>query len=189
MLHEESQLTIRFEKATLAHQATVFAWLDTTHMQEFWDNSPEHRADILIFMDGRPVPSTYFAGIFSYWVGVIDDTPYCLIMTSEACAATNPPDYCAPYLSTTGKTFGLDFGIGNPHYLGQGLAAPTLEAFMLYFAGEIEPTADTFLIDPMLDNRRAIHVYQKAGFTPVREFISGDGTFADQKGLLMVRKL
>ena len=41
-------------------------WLGQTYVQEFWDNSLEHRQDIQIFAQGRKKPSSYFGGCFDY---------------------------------------------------------------------------------------------------------------------------
>lgn len=56
---------IEFEQATLKHKDIIFQWLAEPHMQEFWDNSQEHKDDILIFMNGRKKASSYFNGIFT----------------------------------------------------------------------------------------------------------------------------
>jgi hypothetical protein len=74
---------INFERATLQYRETIFTWLSEPHMQEFWDNSQEHKDDILTFMHGRKITSNYFNGVFSYWVGLIDTTPFCFILTGE----------------------------------------------------------------------------------------------------------
>jgi len=52
-----------FQKVRQEHLETIFGWLDHPHMKEFWDNSPLHRQDIEIFVNGRVEPSPYFAGI------------------------------------------------------------------------------------------------------------------------------
>ena len=104
---------IQFEKASFKNEETIFSWLDEPHIKEFWDNSPEHRKDIRIFMDGRKESSTYFSGIFSYWIGIASNIPYSLIMTSEEKDEPGVPEHFRPYLSITGKTIGLDFCIGN----------------------------------------------------------------------------
>lgn len=179
---------ITFRKAQLPDKDMIFAWLDTPHMQEFWDNSQAHRDDIMNFMQGRKIPSDYFGGLFIYWLGCIDDEPYSLIMTHEENENTDPPEYFKPYLSKAGKTLSLDFGIGNNKYVGKGLAASTLVYFMNFIIKEIDPEVDTFLIDPDLNNPRAIHVYQKAGFEIVAEFTQQGGYFEGEKGVLMVKK-
>lgn len=178
---------IRFEKASFALKKDIFAWLDEPHMQEFWDNSPEHREDIENFMGGRLTPSNYFDGMFDYWVGFVDDDPYCLIMTHEENLSTNPPLYLKPYITEPGELCCLDFGIGNVNYYAKGLAAPTLLAFMDYFVSQMAPKTKRFLIDPSLNNPRAIHVYQKAGFKIISEFIQEGGYFDQNKGVVMVK--
>jgi RimJ/RimL family protein N-acetyltransferase len=189
-INEEGTLmNIRFEKASFDHKDLIFKWLDEPHMQEFWDNSPEHRDDIENFMGGRVKPSAYFGGIFDYWVGFMDDEAYSLIMTHEGNEGTDPPEYFRPYLSNPGEVCSLDFGIGNVNYFGKGLAAPTLIAFMDYFAERIEPRTKKFLIDPDMNNPRAIHVYQKAGFKIVSEFTREGGYFDQGKGVLMLKEV
>jgi RimJ/RimL family protein N-acetyltransferase len=175
-------MNITFEKANPAHKDIILGWLNEPHVQEFWDDAPEHKADIVIFTEGRQVPSPYFNGVSVYWVGFVNNDPYCFIVTHEEGDAPTL-EYYRPHISKTGKTFGLDFFIGNKNYFGKGLAVPTLQAFMDFFAGNIEPETDLFLIDPHLDNPRAIHVYEKAGFTAKGEFIR-----EGEKGVLMVKK-
>ena len=182
-------MNIQFEKASLKDKATIFEWLNQPHMLEFWDNSPEHRQDIEIFMGGRVVPSPYFGGIFSYWVGFVDDEPYSMIMTHEEHEETDPPEYFKPYLLKPEEVCCLDFCIGNTKYFGKGLAAPTIIAFMKYFIEQIEPKTKRFLIDPFLNNPRAIHVYQQAGFEIVGEFIQEEGYFDQSNGVLMMKDI
>jgi len=162
--------SLHFERARLTHKVPVFDWLENPHVKEFWDNTPEHREDILIFMKGRKEPSPYYEGMFDYWVGSIDNAPYCLLMTSEVLDAPDLQDLWRTHLSRRGKTFSIDFMIGNETYLGKGLGAPTLETFTAFFQERAEPLADTFMIDPNQNNPRAKHVYEKAGFQTVGEF-------------------
>lgn len=180
-------MNIHFEKAGLQHQKILFEWLEEPHVKEFWDNSQAHKDDILTFMNGREKPSSYFGGIYSYWIGSLTGVPYCLVMTHEESESSHPPECYKPYLARDGKTFGLDFCIGNKNHLGKGLAAQTLTAFMDYFSEEIEPKVSTFLIDPFTNNPRAIHVYQKAGFQIQCEFRQEGGYFDQHKGVVMVK--
>lgn len=178
-------MNIRFKKATLDYKDYIFDWLDKPHVKEFWDNSQEHRDDILIFMNGSNAPRPYFNGTFDYWVGLINDEPFALLMTSEIKnAETDLPEGWYEQLSITGKTLGIDFMIGNEKYLGKGLAAPTLEAFTQFIPKHIDPLVDRFLIDPAANNPRAKHVYKKAGFKVVSEFVR-----RDENTFLMVKKL
>ncbi len=180
---------ITFERATLDHKDAIFEWLVQPHVREFWDNSPEHGQDILIFMDGRKQKSPYFNGIFDYWVGCIQGEPYALILTAEVKSDSETPEEWIPHLSTTGKTYSLDFMIGNKKYLGKGLGALTLERFTQFYRQEIDPKIDTFIIDPAEGNPRAMHVYSKAGFKIVTEYTPKEGHFEGIKHYFMVKRV
>ena len=181
-----SNMNITFKKATPHHQDIIFKWLSKPHIQEFWDNSEAHRDDIVNFMNGRKTPSTYWDGIFEYWVGFQDDVPYSLIMTHEEHDAEDIPEHIKPYLSPDGRTFGLDFCIGSTQHMGKGLAAKTLQEFMKFFSTNIESNIKSFLIDPALNNPRAIHVYEKAGFIKKGKYTQQGGYFDQNEGVIMV---
>lgn len=192
VMFRELKMIIKFEKASLCHKGIILAWLDKPHVKEFWDNSPEHRDDIVIFMNGRKEPSGYFNDIFTYWVGSIENELYCLVMTAEAAEVTPNNDFpqiWKDYLSKTGSTYSIDFCIGNEKYLGKGLAAPTLEIFTKFFQQQIDKNADTFFIDPDEDNPRAKHVYEKAGFKTVGNFVMDGGYYDGNRTFLMVKKM
>ena len=182
-------MNIHFEKAAFKYEETIFMWLSEPHMQEFWDNSQEHKDDIINFMQGRKVTSNYFNGVFSYWVGSIDSTPFCFILTGAIRQEDTDDPLWRENISTTGNTYTIDFGIGNTNYLGKGLAAPTLRKFVTFFKSDVDKMADTFFIDPDENNPRAKHVYEKSGFKSVGDFTPQEGAFKDQTSHLMVLKL
>ncbi len=183
----ENSPNINFEQANILHQSTILKWLDAPHVKAFWDNTPEHRDDIIIFINGRKEPSPYADGIFTYWVGSIENDPYCLLMTSEMLDEPDLPQYYREHLSKTGKTYGIDFMIGSEKHFGKGLAAPTLKAFMQYLHEHHDKSIDRFMIDPAQTNPRAKHVYEKAGFHVVCEFISTQGSFEGVKHFLLIK--
>lgn len=183
-----AMLNIHFEKANLTHKYIIFEWLEEPHMKEFWDNSQEHKDDILNFITGRK--QHYFYGTTRYWVGFLDDQPFCFVLTDELLADQDDlTDLLRTWLSKTGKTISLDFGIGHKTFLGKGLAAPTLQAFVEFYNTHIDPQADTFFIDPNENNSRAKHVYEKAGFKAVDKYIAKKGHFIGDESLLMVKML
>lgn len=158
-------------------------------MMEFWDNTQEHKDDIINFINGRK--QYYFYGATKYWVGSIDNQPYAFILTDEI--KSTEEDLLAllrENLSKTGKTIAIDFGIGNKTFLGKGLAATTLKAFIKFYQSHVDDKADTYFIDPDQHNPRAIHVYQQAGFKIVgKEEPATKGGFIGQRSFLMVQKL
>jgi RimJ/RimL family protein N-acetyltransferase len=179
---------IKFEKASITHIGTIFNWLSEPHMMEFWDNSEEHKNDILNFIHNKP--QTYFAGTTQYWIGCINSEPYAFVLSDIL--QKDQTDLSETHLvnmSETGHTIALDFGIGNKEYLGRGLAAPTLSEFMRFYKKAIDPKADTFFIDPVENNPRAIRVYNKAGFVKVGQYHATQGAFIGHNSDLMVKKL
>lgn len=165
----------------------VMAWIDSPHVKAFWDNSPEHREDIRQFATGRRVKSSYFDGVFSYWIGKCDGSPFCLVMTSPISQEDDIPSLWRDFLSATGKTFSIDFCIGNESFVGKGLAASALEGFMAFFKSNVEPEAHVFLIDPDEENTKARHVYAKAGFKLAGSFDMPSGYFSGKPTNLMVK--
>lgn len=183
---------ITFEKATFAHKPLIFQWLNSPHVVEFWDNSPEHRIDIELFMGGRKKKSPYGDDKydFHYWIGSIDAVPFSLIMTSELipkdCVRESSP--YTPFLSKKGRSVALDFMIGSETHIGKGLASPTLQAFVEFFHKH-NPDFDTFLIDPEEQNPRAKRVYEKAGFKAVGQYIRTEGCHAGSPHFILILNL
>lgn len=156
----------------------IWSWLSEPHVQEFWDNTPEHRADIENFLAGRIEPSNYADGKYYYWVACESGRPYAMLMSIEDTPQDDLHPFVIEHLSRTGQSYAIDFMIGEKDFLGKGLAAPTLHDFVLFLRQELGDQVDTFLIDPTLDNPRARRVYEKAGFEYVGDFIMG----ADSSG-------
>ena len=157
-------------------------------MKEFWDNSQEHKDDILNFINGEK--QHYFYGTTMYWVGFLNDHPYCFLLTDQICSDEEDlTDLHRDQLSKIGNTIAIDFGIGNTTFLGKGLAAPTLQAFIEFYHAHIDQKADTYFIDPDENNPRAKHVYEKAGFKIVGNYNMSQGFFKGTTGYLMVKKL
>lgn len=181
-------MNIRFEPACPHTRPIIFAWLDAPHFREFWDNSQEHRDDIDNFIFGRP--QTYISSTTRYWVGFYNDTPFCFVLSDMIAPTENHlPKVFQKHLSAHGHTICLDFGIGNEEFLGRGLAASTLIRFIEFYRSQIDPSADTFFIDPDENNPRAAHVYKKAGFHEVEHFIPTKGAFVGHQSKLMVKQV
>lgn len=180
-------MNITFEKADLRHLEIIFAWLAEPHMMEFWDNSQAHKDDILNFIYGRK--QHYFYGTTKYWVGSINQEPYCFLLSDILQPDQNLSALHKKNMSLVGHTISLDFGIGNTKYLGQGLAVPTLKKFINFYKEMVDPLADTFFIDPDENNPRAKHVYAQAGFEQVGEFEVQAGAFKGSVSYLMVKRI
>ena len=181
---------ITFQKACLKHKDFIFNWLNEPHVQEFWDNSQAHKDDIRIFLHGRNEPSDYADGRYVYWIGLLDDVPYALLMTIKEYPGEDREKIKNDYISTTGSTYSIEFMIGKTEYFGKGLGARTLEEFTKFFQDQVDVKADTFFIDPDVANPRAKHVYGKAGFVHVGDFVmGGKGVFRGHEMNFLVKKL
>ena len=161
---------IAFRPVMTSDLDTVSCWLSAKHVVEFWDTSSEHKRDIDIFASGRKEASSYFEGRFHYWLALIEQVPFAMIMTIQEMLNEERPHIKTAYLSNTGNTYSLDFMIGNIDYLGKGLAAQTLDQFVNFFSSEVDTKADTYFIDPTATNVKAKTVYKKAGFKLVGSF-------------------
>ena len=181
-------MNLIFKEASPKDESIIFDWLSEPHIKEFWDNSQEHKDDILHFIHKRP--QYYFAGTTRYWIGYVDDVPFAFLLSDILQKdQTDLSELCLTNMSINGHTISLDFGIGNIQYLGKGLAAQTLSRFVTFYQQEIDELADTFHIDPNIDNPKAIHVYGKAGFKQIGEYDVKQGHFLGEKSYLMVKHL
>jgi hypothetical protein len=97
--------SIYFEKINQQHQEIIFSWLSEPHMQAFWDNSQEHKDDILNFINGRVTKSNYFNGMFTYWVGIIENDPFCFILSAEVDKNESHPQIWLDNMSKTGASY------------------------------------------------------------------------------------
>lgn len=87
-----------------------------------------------------------------HWIAYDEDTPFAYLITSDEGedAAT------------------LDLFICDLNYLSKGLSVQMIQEFLVsHFSNKKE-----ILIDPEASNTRAIHVYEKAGFRIIGEFIA-----------------
>jgi predicted acetyltransferase/RimJ/RimL family protein N-acetyltransferase len=182
-------MNIHFEKANLSHIDIIWAWLAEPFVQEFWDNTQGHKDDILNFVNGRKEPSEYCDGKYVYWIASCDGHPFAMLMTIQETAEDHIDDIKLNHLSKTGRTYGIDYMIGDKNYFGKGYGAKTLIEFFDFFIKEVDFKADTFLIDPASDNPRAKHVYMKAGFEHVDDFVmSGEVSGAGKPHHLLIKR-
>lgn len=183
-------MKIKFEKVTGAHLDTIFNWLTEPHIIEFWDNTQPHKDDIVNFAGRRKTPSSYAGGGYFYWIAYLEDEPFAMLMTIQETHKEDIGEEKLKRLSKTGNTYGLDYMIGNSKFFGKGYGSQTLSDFIDFFRESIDPKADTFLIDPDSANLRAKHVYMKAGFKHVCDFMmEGDVSGAGKIHHLLVKKI
>lgn len=173
--------SISFRKLKKSDSELLKSWFNKSHVKEFWDNSSEMWENVESYLNGHKI-------LYDYWIGFFDKDPFCLIITSDA--SENDPnapgsDNCfLPWIEPQGKTWTIDFMIGEESFLGRGLSYQALCKFT-----EEQKEVSAFLIDPELSNTKAIHVYQKAGFEKVGSFIPKTGYFSGLEHAVMKKKI
>ena len=162
--HAVNMQPFTFQKAETSHKEIIFSWLSESHMKAVWDNSPAHKQDIEVFMQGRKNPSSYLNGVLTYWVGSYEDVPISLVITAPITQDDTTPDVWKHHLCPSGSNYSIDFGIGNKDFLGKGLAAAMLEAFVSFFKEKVDQQVAQFLIEPHIQTAKIKRIHQKAGF-------------------------
>lgn len=104
--------------------------------------------------------------ITQHWVGYDGNRPIVYLLSSNVFKSEDS-EY-AKYSLTDGPMITLDIFLGDPEYLGKGLATRLIKDFLL---GQCSDVTEVF-IDPEQSNERATHVYEKVGFKKVGEFIA-----------------
>lgn len=150
-----SSSNIAFKAWDKSYLPLLHEWLHNPHVREFWDDGDRTLEQVenhykpqigikryIVEIEG--IPTGYFQ---SYSVNQNDDYD----------------QYNVP-----GKiTLGIDYFIGDPHYLNQGYGSGLLSLFIERHCLE----ADRILVDPDPTNKTAIHIYQKYGFQSLGEHV------------------
>ncbi|NGX59831.1 MAG: Aminoglycoside N(6')-acetyltransferase type 1 [Chlamydiae bacterium] len=101
---------------------------------------------------------------WTHWLAYDGTTPFGYLMTSSIDPSEGE---CAKYCDSNSVAITLDLLIGDVSYLGRGLSHRMIQNFLKQkFSG----VTDVF-IDPAEENTKAIHIYEKAGFEKLEQFI------------------
>lgn len=151
-------MELSFKKIEKKDEERVKKWLKASHVTPyFFGEGLKNTVEALeIACKGEKAD-------FDQWIGYCEGVPFAYLMTTFVQKENDP--LFKNHLK--GKAITLDLLIGEEAFLGKGLAAPMILAFI----EQVFPDVDQVFIDPEIENTKAIHVYKKAGFTPVKEFI------------------
>ena len=101
---------------------------------------------------------------WTHWLAYDGTTPFAYLMTS----IIDPSESVyAKYCDSSSVAITLDLLIGDVSYLGRGLSHRMIQNFLQQ---KFPDVTDVF-IDPAMENTKAIHVYEKAGFDKLEQFI------------------
>jgi RimJ/RimL family protein N-acetyltransferase len=149
---------LSFKLVEKTDRSLVHSWLLQPHVAKWFygqglENTFKHLDE---FLEGSTSAQ--------YWLGLDHDHPFAFLITSHV---DKPHDELTKWSSPVGETITLDMLIGDARYLGKGYAVQMIHGFLLSQVAAV----DEVLIDPEASNKRAIHVYQRAGFNQLGEFI------------------
>lgn len=163
-------LRLTFMPAVESQREMIHAWLQQDYIHE-WIHGQGLQNTLLglekVFQyqaEGKTLDRQ--SETTQHWIGYDDDKPFIYLLTSNVFKRED--DEYSKYSESDGLAITLDIFIGDPKYLGKGLADAIIKEFLL---SRFSDVAEVF-IDPEQRNERAVHVYQKAGFRIVGEFIA-----------------
>lgn len=163
-------LNLSFKPVEETHRELIHRWLQQDYMAEWI-----HGVGLQNTLSGLEKWIDYLAqnkttdrtlALTQHWVGYDGDIPFVYLLTSNV--DKNSESVYANHAQQTGSAITLDIFMGNADYLGKGIAVTTIQTFLSDHFSDVAE----ILIDPEKTNLRAIHVYQKAGFSRVGEFIA-----------------
>lgn len=163
-------LNLNFKSADEAHRDLIHRWLKQDYIAEWI-----HGAGLQSTLSGLEKWIDYPAlnktvdralTLTQHWIGYDGETPFVYLLTSNV--DKHSDSVYARHATQTGSAITLDIFMGNTNYLGKGIAATTIQTFL---SDHFSDVTEIF-IDPEKTNTKAVHVYQKAGFSMVDEFIA-----------------
>lgn len=157
----ETKLT--FKLAEQGDKLLIHQWLEQEHIKKWI-----HGVGLKNTLEGleRFLQGNSKDG---HWIAYCENIPFGYLLTSpEGEDATT-----------------LDVFICDPNFIGKGFAVPMIKVFLKRHFSHLS----TVYIDPEATNQRAIHVYQKAGFKLIGEFIASWHPVLHYKMQLDMKKL
>jgi len=159
-----------FKPVSIENRPLIHRWLSQDYIQEWihgeglkntlsgLDDFIEH------FQQTQTIDRSL--ELTQHWLGYADNIPFVYLLTSNVFESED--SIYAKHKKAGNHTITLDIFIGEPDYLGKGFATPLIKTFL---KTHFKDVSEVF-IDPEQTNQRAIHVYQKAGFQLIDEFIA-----------------
>lgn len=157
---------MKFFRLNEKYKDVVLQWFSKDHVKAFYcgEGLQNTLNNIELYIQGINNNGRYS---FDHWVALMNGEPFGFLMTSLVEGPYDTGDPYNKWFSDDGATYTLDLLIGPEKYLGKGLASDMIRQFIVDRFSD----AAYFLIDPAMNNPKAIHLYEKAGFKKVDEFV------------------
>lgn len=159
-----------FKPVVESQQALIHKWLQQDYIRE-WIHGPGLQSTLsglskFISHYAKTQKIDRTSKLTQHWIGYDGDKPFVYLLTSNV-LKDEVSEY-AKHCETDGQAITLDIFICDRHYVGKGLAPQIIQEFLLSHFSDISEV----FIDPEQSNKRAVHVYQKAGFQMVGDFVA-----------------
>lgn len=151
-----------FQPVQFTQKNFVHEWLAMDHVHRWIHGNGliNTLQDLDKFFEGK--------SICQHWIAYDTETPFAYLITSRIDKSSPDDSELAKYCQKEGEAITLDLFICNLDYLGKGIAVQMIQEFLISKFSHVSEV----LIDPEKENSRAVHVYEKAGFKIVAEFIA-----------------
>ncbi len=147
-------MIIEFQNLTIHHCPILHQWLQLYHVREFWDDGDRELEQVV-----------------NHYIKIDETTRYLFYMNNIAVGYIqiyniNSTHRYAKLANLTNECCGIDFFIGNPNYLGRGLSYQIISQFIASYSQN-----RLVIVDPIINNHKAIHIYKKMGFHTINKFV------------------
>lgn len=173
-------MAIHFTPLQDAHFPLLLKWLETPHVNAWWDMDIQWTPQLIKEKFGSYVHGYKLEqGVrkpFQAYIICMNDVPMGYIQLYNA--HEFPRDYPDGLEELPTSLAALDFFIGEEEYLGKGLGSHILKRFLEEY---VDPFYDACFVDPDTANIRAIRAYEKAGFKAIKTIQEGSMTWMVRK--------
>lgn len=156
---------ITFSPVEAQYEQLILGWFEKKHVSEWF-----HGVGLANSIEGLRRFIRKDSHWSSLWLAFYEQEPFAYLITStiEPSEADDPDSPFCKWIEPDKKMSTLDLLIGEEGYLGKGLATRMIQTFINVQLADSE----LIFIDPEGSNLKAIHVYEKAGFEKIDEFIA-----------------
>lgn len=154
-------MKISFRLLTLEDLPLLHQWLNKPHVHQFYDKDKTNTMDDI---NKRYAPKIKGEKPTDCYFALVDGHPFGYIQTYKV---NDWPEF-GDHLWYDDYTASIDLYIGDEEYIGQGLGQKMISEFLKQVVFASDSDIKTCIIGPEPGNKRAIHVYKKVGFKPVK---------------------
>ncbi|MEH2184420.1 GNAT family N-acetyltransferase [Nostoc sp.] len=163
MLIQNSEIAIRFMQDEMSDYDLMAKWLTNAKVLEFYEGRDNPFPLERIIETYKPMvkgDEPVVPCLFYYQNIPIGYLQYCIL---NELSETDRQLY---HLDQTDFVYAIDLFIGETDYWNKGIGTKMLSVFINYLFEQCQ--AHKIVIDPHVDNSRAIRCYEKCGFVKVK---------------------